>query len=385
VAAKEKARAKKWRSIYELSSRLFTSPVYEFIVREKRWLLQERGVPFPALAFLFSAGETFPQIFKTIIAKKRKQARHFEKYKCFLTTEPAIPLLNLSMKIAQKNQALRSTLGSLARCLIRSKLTPKNTEDLMTGEIPVCPISLVDMKTRSHYTFEASTILRDMVARLSMSHCTFFPNPKKPRNPYTNEILSEGQFYSVAQQLRRSGTTHWTIEALYSSKYNLKEFEADMYTKLKRCIHNSIFANPSSDVAKEVLLEYIEDEHSHHKKIYEREIYEWALEHMSHHFRVHEWRIQCGKFYKMVHFPDTKDDVKTKITIDAATQRLCMLPALLIKEYETAHKKTYIPLLDRVSVVQLHTIINAGDLAAIMTVYANASDSESDDSTGEED
>ena len=259
----------------------------------------------------------------------------------------------------------------------------------MTGDVPVTPVRLVDWSTRSIYTFEARTIARDMITRLTMSHCDFFPWPKEPRNPYTNERLTEGQFYSVARQLRACGETHWAIDALYSAKYNMKEFERDMYMKLKRTIHNSVFANPRGDVAKQILLEYIKEEHKMNDKPYEREIYEWAVETIPHHFSVHEWRLQCSKYYSVIHFPTEKEkDDEAKEKIDEKTRRLCVYPLALVERYNGAHEKKYVKLEDRVTQLAhtTHVIsvthITGEDLAAIMAVYAQ--DAEEDAEEGEE-
>ena len=246
----------------------------------------------------------------------------------------------------------------------------------MTGEEPVVPIKLVDWATRSIYCFEAKTIARDIITRLTLSHCDFFPWPKHPRNPYTNNLLTEGQFYSVARQLRAAGETHWTIEGLYSAKYNVKEFERDMYTKIKRHIHNSIFANPAGETAKEVLLDYIHDEHETHKMEYEKDIYEWAMENCAHHHKIHEWRVQCAKHYTIQHFPgEEKADELEKERIDTATKRLCVPPLALIHKYDAAHEKKYVCLADRQPVYE-EAYVEVIDVIAISSALFSSSDDE---------
>jgi hypothetical protein len=345
---------------------------YEFSFSPDRWLLTDRGIPSPAIIFLMGAGKTFVQIYMNIIIKKRRQQNHFAKYNCYMTTEPEIPVLKSYLEIAIKNQSLIRSFRRLACAWIRRKLTMKNTEDLVTGEIPVVPVRIVDWSSRSLYTFEARTIARDTITRLTMSHCDFFPWPKLPRNPYTNQELTEAQFYSIAQQLRAAGETHWSIEALYSSKYSLEEYERDMYSKIKRTIHNSVFANPCGDLAKRILLDYIEEEHDQHKMPYENEIYEWAVENASHHHSIHSWRIQCSKSYKIIHFPTEKEkDDKEKESIDAATRRLCVYPGPLIEKYNAVHEKKYVKREDRLpSASQIVEIISASaSSASYSTIY----------------
>ena len=326
------------------------SSIPKFILREKRWLLSERGIPMSVTNFLYAAGENYQQIYKAIIRKKRIQNNYFSIYDCYTSSEPSIPVLNIYMRFAMRNQRIRNAFGALARRWLRAKLTTKNTEDLMTGEPAVNPITLIDWPTRSKYVFEARTILRDMTSRLLISIAMFFPSPKAPRNPYTNEVLTEGQFYSIVQQLRKAGETHWALEALYSAKYKMKEFDRDMYTKLKRTIHNSVFSNPSTDAAKDILLEFIEDEHVEHNIPYEKDIYTWAVEKQSAHYKLHEWRIQCSKFYTIQHFPSGSElDTSEIEKVHASTKKLCVYPFTLVKKYDAAHEDPYIKMADRIA------------------------------------
>jgi len=362
-----------------MSGTSFLAPVlYTMILRPKRWILCDRAVPHHIATFLYAAGGNFQEIYKTIIVKRRRQLNYFSQYNCYTATEPAIPLLKIYMDCAIQNQRLRDAFQVIARRWIRSKLTAKNTEDLLTGELPVKSVSLIDWPTRSIYAFEARTIARDMISRLTMSTAYFFPSPKQPRNPYTNELLTEGQFYSLVRQLRSTGETHWALEALYSAKYSLDEFERDMYMKLKRTIHNSVFANPFSDPAKEILLEFIEDQHDEHAMVFEVDIYRWAIENCMMHFKIHEWRIQCTRFYALRHFPPEQPEKDAeRERIKAATKRLCAHPLLLVEKYNAVHEKKYVNVADRVVVppptihIQYvaHQVISAADMAAILAVY----------------
>jgi len=349
----------------------FTRPVHWMILR---------GAPSNMCDYLNSLGKTFIEVFMAIIKQKRSQRKSFYEWKEYNPKMLSIPLLDSYMELAMKNERARQAFCGIARAWKRSKLELKNTEDLMTGEAPVVPIRLVDWATRSTYSFEAKTIARDIITRLTLSHCDFFPWPKEPRNPYTNALLTEGQFYSVAQQLRAAGETHWTIEGLYSAKYKVKEFERDMYTKIKRHIHNRIFANPAGETAKEVLLDYIHDEHEAHKMEYEKEIYEWAIENCSHHHKIHEWRVQCAKHYTIQHFPgEEKADALEKERIDAATERLCAPPLALIHKYDEAHEKKYVRLADR------HTYEEADVEVVHIIAVGSTLFSSSDDETGSSD
>ena len=352
---------------------------FDFTKPPKSWLLTQRGVPYPAIKFLEEAGKTFTEIYLEIIKNKRRQQRYFANCKCYTPGSPSLPLLKIYMEAAMKNQRLRTIFGRLARRWIQKRLRLKNTEDLMTGEKPVELVTIVDWSNRSIYEFEAKTIYRDMVSRLMVTTWMFFPAPKSPRNPYTNEALTEGQFYSVMKQLRRHGHTHWALEALHSSKYNLKEFDRDLYVKLKRTHHNTVFSNPASEAAKEVLLDFIEDEHKSHAMDYEQDIYVWATENHSYHHKMHEWRIQCEKHYRIQHFPGEKEkDDDEKDRISDATKRLCAYPMILVEKYNAAHEKKYVKVEDRrvavahAHVMNIHYVVEIPDvnLAAIIAAYA---------------
>ena len=365
--------------------------IFDFTKRPKSWLLSTRELPYAVMNFLRDAGKTFTQIYLEIIKKKRRQQRYFLNYNAYTTGEPSLPLLQIYMQAAIKNQQRRNAFGRLARRWIQKKLRTKNEEDLVTGEKPLEQVRIVDWSNRSIYEFEAKTICRDMVSRLLVTTWMFFPAPKSPRNPYTNEALTEGQFYSVMKQLRRHGQTHWALEALYSCKYNLKEFDRDMYMKLKRTHHNTVFSNPESENAKEVLLDFIEDEHKSHDMDYEKDIYVWAVENMSYHHKLHEWRIQCEKHYRIQHFPGEKAvDDPEKEKISYATNALCAYPALLVEKYDAAHEEKYVKLEDRrVAVTHAEVIhieyITYDAVAAILAYTVNEEQKEDDETASTHD
>jgi hypothetical protein len=355
---------------------------YQFVFARNPWILCDHNISLSVDTFFREMGKSFTQIYINIVMRKRRQQQFYQRWKSYSPSQLSIEELNTYMKIAISNQRLRTAFGVLARRWIQKKLRCKNEEDLVTGEKALEPVTIVDWASRSVYEFEAKTICRDMVSRLLVNTWMFFPSPKCPRNPYTNQALTEGQFYSVMKQLRRWGYTHWTLEALYSAKYNLNEFDRDMYMKLKRTHHNALFANPSSENAKEVLLEFIEDEHSAHGVDYEKDIYVWAAEHQTHHHIMHQWRIRCEKHYRIAHFPgDKAQNELEKENILLATKRLSAYPILLVEKYDAAHEKKYVSVADKRAAVahaeilqidyQIRYVdINDVNLAAVFAVYA---------------
>lgn len=352
LRSKKETDAEKLRKKNRLNRRktvvVKSSQQYRFTLHPKRWLLSDRDVPMDASIFFYMAEQTFQSIYENIMDCMLKQKAHFKKYKKYLDDKPSISSYINFLHIARKNQELHRAFGCLARRWIRSKLTLKNTEDLLTGEPPLQPVRIISWSTRSIYTFEANTIAKDIISRLLMSYYTFFPSPKLPRNPYTNEHLTEAEFYSLVSQLRKYGMTHWSIEALYSTNFDIKQFETDMYPKIKRHIHKSIFTNPYSDIAKEVLLEFIEDQHADNKKTYEEDIYTWAVNEKSRLPLIHRWWKQCSLFYKIRHFPKgEREDKKLLDSVYDATDTLCESPDRLIEKYDEVHDKKYEKLEDR--------------------------------------
>jgi hypothetical protein len=256
----------------------------KFIIKNRRWLLLPQ-VPMYVSIFMYHAGDNLTEILETI-QRRRKQKHDVEKMKYM-------------MVIARKNQRVRTAFGALARRWIRSRLQAGNDEDLVTGCSPVQPMVLTDWKNRRRYVFEPQTIMKDMVTRLQMSHCTLFPKPKFPRNPYTNTDMTAGQFFSLVKQLRAAGFAHWTVEALYSVEYNLKIYEQEMYFKLKNTILHGLFSNHRDAAGIELVLEFIEDEHQGHRLHCDDELYKWALENVPSHHHIVAWRNLCYKHYKI--------------------------------------------------------------------------------------
>lgn len=164
-----------------------------------------------------------------------------------------------------------------------------------------------------------------------------------------------------------------------------------MYMKLKRTHHNAVFSNPDSENAKEILLDFIEDEHKSHGMDYEKDIYEWASEHQSYHHKMHEWRVQCEKHYRIQHFPSEKEkDDDAKDRISGITKRLCAYPLLLVERYDAAHEKKYVKLEDRevavvhAQVMNIQYVVDHANLVAIFAAYA-AEQEEEDEEQKEDD
>jgi hypothetical protein len=277
--------------------------------------------------YVEQAGKTVPQVMRKIHADVTSANR----------TKHMNPRIHPSTYATYRhlfiqNQRLRNAFGALARRWIRAKkIRQGNEEDLMTGEVPKRPIILEDFENRWQYSFEPSTILRDMVSRLLLSTATVFPSPKLPRNPYTNTDMTQGQFLSIVQQLRAIGKAHWALEGLHSVQYDIEQFGKDMHFKLRSAIIHNIFSNPSDSSAKELILEFIEDEYENHEEAYDHAVYKWAIENAPDSRHMQEWRKLC---YQQHRLPYSATPTKESLEIEEKTKRLCVIPAWLLEKYE---------------------------------------------------
>ena len=260
------------------------------MIFKKRWLLLPH-VPTKIETLFFHAGNTVCKIVESIKAKKKALKYYVSAIpNRFELSYNDIPRC---MQLLYKNQRLRTAFSALARRWIWKRFKQGNQEDLMTGEIPKYPVTLVDWASRSSYIFEPRTICRDMVQRLLMTTYGGFPKPLLPRNPYTNTDMTEGQFYNVMRQLRQHGITHWVLEALYSTNYSIPRMEKELYFKLRYHALKQTFTNPADVNGQILLMEYIEDEHVFHGKIYRGDVYKWAMENAPTCARMTSWRTLC--------------------------------------------------------------------------------------------
>ena len=245
----------------------------------------------PGMAvFMFHAGKSIVKVLAAI--NKKKRSLQLQKTKDLFTTPMTltIPIMNQCVKAAIINQRVRVALGALARRWLFTRLKRGNEEDLLTGEVPSNPVTLVDWSGRVKYSFDPKTIMKDMVERLMMATCVIFPKPALPRNPYTNVEMTMAQFYSVLNQLRRMARSHWTLEALLSSCYNVKRFESEMYTKLRVTILRKVFLDPTNSDGNDILMEFIEDEYDVNDITYPSRKFTLGFRHVPQHSHIMKWK-----------------------------------------------------------------------------------------------
>lgn len=322
---------------------------------------------FDAGTYLFHAGNTVPEVMQKLHNDIRFRKQN-EYVGC-----PTHPSTYLKFRaIMLLNQKVKLAFAALARRWIRSKkMRQGNDDDLLTGEPPKNPIVLEDFKGRWKYAFEPSTIARDMISRLTLSiPNTVYPNSMLPRNPYTNQEMTEGQFYSVLQQLRACGKSHWALEALYSLQYNITRFESQMYMKLRSTVITNLFANPNNTAANDILLHFIRDEYAHHEIYCDYLFYEWAIEHHNKSPHIQQWRALCYETYRLG--PNKPDDSPEMKEIAKKSLPLCAPPRTMMNKYEDS-----LPPVEPTPYV--YAVISLNELLELETGFLDAIQIELDD------
>lgn len=128
----------------------------------------------------------------------------------------------------------------------------KNTEDVVTLEIPRKLVRVLDVKHRCSYVYEASTMRRLIENRISLSDY-MFPNPMPPLNPLTNMNLTQGQLISVIKQCKAHGQYSWILDGLLKYEGNVKLFSSFFKQPLKVRAIETHFKGPIYIYKEEVI------------------------------------------------------------------------------------------------------------------------------------
>jgi len=142
-------------------------------------------------------------------------------------------------------QSARWTLRKFALRWLYKRLSPCTTEDIVTLEPIKKPIHIVNWKTRHIYSFEQTTLHRDITATLQHTQ-GIFAYPMRPKNPLTNLSLTLGQLVSVWITLASASFPLSSVISQYRSvQFNHGRFVEEYSTPLsvlsmKRCILNPL-------------------------------------------------------------------------------------------------------------------------------------------------
>jgi len=139
------------------------------------------------------------------------------------------------------------------------------TDDLNTT-VPIPANMLVavyDFKTRAKYVFHTNTILKMILCSLRYS-AYGIPNPKHPKNPYTNLEWTKPQLISITQQIvRNMATVHRIPPPLFLNYYNCN-YNIPCFTKFceKELVIRAaveLFSNKEDYDTREIYGETIDD------------------------------------------------------------------------------------------------------------------------------
>jgi len=222
----------------------------------------------------------------------------------------------------QKNQRLRFCLKSFFNRIRLHKFRFANDLDPVTFDSPKNPIRVTDWAQKRIYQFEANTLMGDIRTRLQ-HHDYLFPEPLCPRNLITNLPFTLSQTMSVYRQLLIQGYMHWTLESFRYSEYNLKKFALLNHKKLYlKALYYCVY----SETDKELLLDFIELQHSHHGYPFDGHLYEWTVyaNPVSNSNRIELWKRYCYEYHETTAlYEDTNEQVKRLNKISFFTSELC--------------------------------------------------------------
>jgi len=222
----------------------------------------------------------------------------------------------------QENYQLVTKFRKLLYRWINRRFKITNEDDLLTCEPPKKLITLRVNSEKSIYHFEASTILRDMIQRI-LAQGYMFPKYQMPRNPFTNCEMTLTQFYSVMGQLRGAGYSHWALEGLAASQYNIEKFKEKFGATVRKHIILSEFKHPSEDTL-DIIHSFIESHFDKNDESFPANMYMWALENCIYHRRITTWINLCKDYYLIVYTDGNgKDYVKEIERINTSAARLC--------------------------------------------------------------
>jgi hypothetical protein len=143
--------------------------------------------------------------------------------------------------------------GLIHRWLLKKCIrNVKNIEDPVTLEIPKKIVRVIDFPRRLSYVYEASTLRKTIELRITQSDY-MFPNPLSPINPFTNEVFTRGQLFSIISQCKKYGEFSWILDRLYASDCQLELFAMRFRQPLKIIAIETHFSGSMNKYKDDVL------------------------------------------------------------------------------------------------------------------------------------
>jgi hypothetical protein len=194
----------------------------------------------------------------------------------------------------QRNQKLRWTFKKLVLQWKLKRLEMMNETDIITFEEPRQKIYVYDFQNKKQYQFEARPFLIDCVNRLLL-HSDFFPEAKVPRNLLTNQDLTWNQLWSISNQFKQKGVSHWIWEAFVRTQFCLLDlflcFETPLkYEMVDRCFHDSTQKDANW---------YVSEFIANHTEGGLTSFLKWGVYRLPNDAYIKEWKDLCYRFWKI--------------------------------------------------------------------------------------
>jgi hypothetical protein len=177
-------------------------------------------------------------------------------------------------------------------------INPSNTEDIVTLSKPKYPIWIMDWSNKKRYSFEASTLMKDITSRL-LEHDGFFEDPQPPRNPLTNLPLTQTQLISVWNQLYSSPVyPSAAFTEFRRVNFAIPIFMLQYNLPLQLYAFKQTMKDPKHIDYQERLMDFIEYAYDQESIDCFTQSYKYAIEHYSDHHILKSWAKLCVDFYE---------------------------------------------------------------------------------------
>ena len=226
-----------------------------------------------------------------------------------------LPPISLVREHFEKARHVRQALSRLVHIWRVHHLKAVNTEDIVTMDVPLKPVHVVDWAQKTTTIFEANTLMRDITTCL-LHHDGFFEEPKAPRNPLTNLPLTQSQILSVWMQITKSGIPTSAVFAQFrQARYCLQNFHIIYGVPLRLHAFRDTMKNLLAYDSKECLFNFIDLASTINRKSYSltKLMRDLRSEDPQHVCYFSKWRQRCMEHHEASFLYTNQPDVMKKI------------------------------------------------------------------------
>ncbi len=258
--------------------------------------------------------------------EKKQQAADKKKFKFQPPSTPptyfsSMPPIQLVREHLEKARKVRAALSKLVHVWRVKHLKAVNTEDIVTMEVPLKPVHIVDWAQKTTTVFEANTLMRDITTCL-LHHDGFFEEPKEPRNPLTNLPLTQSQILSVWMQITKSGIPTSSVFGQFrQARYSLQNFHLIYGTALRLHAFRDTMKNLLAYDSKECLFNFIDLASQVYRKKYSltKLMRDLRSENPQLVCYFSKWRQRCMEHYEATllynNQPDTMKSIQKQVIL----------------------------------------------------------------------